>query len=113
MQKMFKKKFFKTILLALPILIALQDVSYALSPTSRFRPIVDSQEQSNQPYVAPPQAETVFPNTSDTNKSLKDKLGRNMDDPNLSSAALPIKNVSKENRTVPLTSTVLEYSPPD
>ncbi|OGW94815.1 MAG: hypothetical protein A3K16_06120 [Omnitrophica bacterium RIFCSPLOWO2_01_FULL_45_24] len=90
MQKMFKKKFFKTILLALPILIALQDVSYALSPTSRFRPIVDSQEQSNQPYVAPPQAETVFPNTSDTNK------------PHLSSAASLIKNISKENEAVPV-----------
>src|SRR3989338_3236844 len=51
----------------LTILIALQDVSYALSPPSRFRPIPDSEKQSNQPYAAPPQVETV-PTASDVLK---------------------------------------------
>ena len=56
----------------LTILITLQDVSYALSPTSRFRPIADSEEQSNQPYPAPPPAETVFAPAPDVLKPQKE-----------------------------------------
>src|SRR3989338_6200233 len=58
----------------LTILITLQDVSYALSPPSRFRPIPDLEKQSNQPYAAPPQAEaeTVFAPAPDVLKPQKE-----------------------------------------